>query len=464
MTNLTSKYRMKRYMLFFIFAGSIFSSCKKFVEVSPPPNQLSSGNVFTSDASATSAVTGIYTRMSAYPGFASGGSNSISLLCGLSADDFQNFTSDPNYIGFANNSISVNNSYNLGLWKDAYQYIYTTNAILEGLNSSSGVSLAVKNELIGESKFVRAFCYFYLTNLFGDVPLNLTSNYQVNEYSPRTSSTTVYQQITADLKDAQSLLSPDYSFSNGERVRPNKWVATALLSRAYLYQNKWDSAEAQANSIINYNTLFSLTGLDSVFLANSNEAIWQLLPVDPGLNTQDGYNYILNAQPTLVSLDSFLLNAFEIGDNRFANWVSSFTDGTNVWYFPFKYKVKTSSTLTEYSIVFRLAEQYLIRSEARTEQNNIAGAQADLNLIRHRAGLNSTVANDQPSLLSAIAHERQVELFSEFGHRWLDLKRTNQADVILGSEKPGWSANAKLYPIPSIEIIGNKSVSQNPGY
>ena len=110
--------------------------------------------------------------------------------------------------------------------------------------------LLLANQLTGEAKFMRAFCYFYLVNAFGDVPLITSTNYLVNETMPRAPAMEVYRQIIADLKGAKDLLANDYSYSNGEKVRPNKWVAIALLARAYLYTGDWVNAEAEATSVI----------------------------------------------------------------------------------------------------------------------------------------------------------------------------------------------------------------------
>jgi len=461
MTRASSNTKLSIFICSLLSMG--FFSCKKFVEIPPPQNQLQTANVFTNDATATATVTGMYANMF-INGFASGNSQSITLLSGLSADEYINFGGS-GYIEFVNNNLSATNLALGGIWNGLYQTIYASNATMEGLKGAKGMSDSVRQQLTGEATFIRAFCYFYATNLFGDVPLNLTTNYQTNAATSRTPSSLVYNQIVADLTDAQSKLSSDFSYSNGERVRPNKWAATSLLARVYLYQQKWDSAEAQSTAVINNSTLFGLTGLDSVFLANSSEAIWQLLPLSPGNNTNEGQMFILTAPPTLVALSSYVTNAFELGDSRLDHWVGNFSNGSNNWNFPYKYKVHAGSVLTEYSMVLRLAEQYLIRAEARAELNtNILGAQNDLNIIRTRAGLPNTSANDQTSLLSAIAHERQVELFSEWGHRWLDLIRTGQADAILGTEKPGWKATAKLYPIPAQEIQNNPKSTQNAGY
>ncbi|HLX53389.1 MAG TPA: RagB/SusD family nutrient uptake outer membrane protein, partial [Aquella sp.] len=70
------------------------------------------------------------------------------------------------------------------------------------------------------------------------------------------------------------------------------------------------------------------------------------------------------------------------------------------------------------------------------------------------------------SLLAAIMHERQVELFTEWGHRWLDLKRTGTANTILATVKENWQSTDQLYPIPQIQITNDPHManSQNPGY
>ena len=117
-------------------------------------------------------------------------------------------------------------------------------------------------------------------------------------------------------------------------------------------------------------------------------------------------------------------------------------------------------------MVLRLAEQYLIRAEARAEQNNLTGAVADLNIIRNRAGLPNTTAVTQGDILTAIMHERQVELFSEWGHRFFDLKRTGQANTVLGAiaSKQPWNTNQLLYPIPVSETTNDAFLQQNPGY
>ena len=108
----------------------------------------------------------------------------------------------------------------------------------------------------------------------------------------------------------------------------------------------------------------------------------------------------------------------------------------------------------------------MIRAEARAQLNKISEAQEDINAIRHRAGLPDTQAADKNALLQAIELERKHELFTEWGHRWFDLKRTGRVDEVLSTIKAQWTPTAALYPIPEIQILNNPSMKnqQNPGY
>ena len=115
-------------------------------------------------------------------------------------------------------------------------------------------------------------------------------------------------------------------------------------------------------------------------------------------------------------------------------------------------------------MVFRLAEQYLIRAEALAQQNKLDSALADLNLVRQRAGLGNSTAVTGTDVLAAVMHERQTELFAEWGHRWFDLRRTGTIDAVLGAVKPGWQPTDSTLPVPFTQIQDNSLLTQNPGY
>lgn len=444
----------------------INSSCEDFVTIDPPVTEVVSETVYTSDATAIAAIRGIYIEM-ANNGFASGDILSITNLVELSSDNSVDFSGVSDRVAFNSNSLVAENAFISNLWNQAYTIIYYANSVLEGLENSNNITLSTQSQLEGEAKFVRAFCHFYLVNMFGDIPVVGSTDFTENNVISRDQISDVYQQIMADLEEAQNLLASDYSFSGGERVQPNKFAATALLSRVNLYNEDWLDAEVEASKIIDNSSLYGLEDdLANPFLANSSEAIWQLQPVRPGRNTHEAEAFINVDDPNFQALSQELINSFEPDDKRRSNWIDSIIVDGITYFHPFKYKINLQNQpLTEYSMVFRLAEQLLIRAEARTHQNNIVGAQADLNIIRNRAGLPNTTANDQPSLLLAIERERQVELFTEWGHRWFDLKRTRRAEAVLSPlVLKDWQSTDLLFPIPRTELDINSRLTQNDGY
>jgi hypothetical protein len=458
---------MKRYYTSIIaIAALALNSCDQFVELDSPKTQIVNNKVFVNDAGARAAVSGILSQMMAGSSFASGSINSVTLITGLSSDELNNNSTSQNQITLYNNSLtSVNNSGVSSNWNDMYAFVYSVNSTLEGTAASEGISKPVKDQVVGEARFIRAFSYFYLINLFGDVPLITTTDYRVNRLASRAPMADVYNQVETDLLEAQKLLLDDYSYSGGQKVEPNKWAATALLARTYLYRQKWTDAEAQSAAIIESQKFSLVADLNTVFLKNSSEAIWQLMPVLPGFNTTEGQLFVIASNPTRVSATAAVTNVFEVGDKRAASWIGSFTTGGKTYKFANKYKVRLrDQPITEYYMIFRLAEQYLIRSEARAMLGNLTGAVADINVIRARAGLIPINANGltQQQVLDAIDHERRAELFIEWGHRWFDLKRTGKIDAVLGAVKPDWQSTDALYPLPQAEINADPNLIQNP--
>jgi len=462
------------------------SGCKKLVEVDAPVTSTNAGNVYTSDATAAAVLTGIYAKMSRNS-FLSEGITSISFLPALSSDELTLYSAVTNtaLVQYYKNELTSSDIGTIHIWNGVYPILFASNAAIEGLNGSTSLTQAVKQQLLGEAKFIRAFCNFYLVNLYGDVPLVMGTNWQENAQLARSPQNQVWSQIINDLKDAQELLNAAYvesdavtSTSITERVRPNKWAATALLARAYLYTGDYANAETASTAVIDNATLYSLPDLSQTFLKTSGEAIWQLQPVIEGYNTVDASVFVLPPTgPTdpnyPVYLSPFLLQAIEDSDRRKTEWVDSVvvpTQGTPmVYYYAKKYKVAVNgSPVTEYTMVLRLAEQYLIRAEAKAHQNNPTGAKNDVNVIRTRAGLPDITANDKAALLLAIEKERQAELFTEWGHRWLDLKRTNRIDAVLSAVAPlkggTWQTTDRLYPIPQTDLQRNRQLTQNPGY
>lgn len=458
---------MKKFSLYILLAIGLVAtelSCKKFVDLPSPSNQIVDYQVFKDDGSAQKAVSGLYIQMIGSSNIFSAGN--ITYYAGMCSDELYYYVNDQKR-EFVQNEISSTNHdlISILLWNPAYKFIYTANACVNGLQASSTLTPTVKNRLIGEAKFIRAYCYFYLVNIFGDVPLVITTDYERTAVMSRTPKADVYELMVRDLENAKELLEPSSPYS--QSVRPNKWAAAALLARIYLYRKEWDKAILESSEIISSNIYHLEPDLNMVFKKDSHETIFQIASVQANINTWEGSVFLPPsnlATPTYLITNS-LFDAFEPGDLRKLEWIQSRQYRDRTYYFPSKYRVQTSMTVTEHYIYLRLAEQYLIRAEARANKGDIIGAQSDLNAIRNRAGLPNTTANNESEMKFALEQERQVELFAEWGHRWFDLIRTQRANVILGNLKPDtWQQNDTLWPIPSGQIKLNPNLVQNPGY
>lgn len=462
-------YNKTHLRLLLIIALSI-SSCKKFVEIDPPINQITSASAFSTDATATAAIVGIYSRLSQ-----SGIIKDITPYSSMYADELTNYT-EGNASEFTKSELTLANSPALNaLWSAGYQNIYPANLAIEKLSQSESLSPAVKTSLSAEAKFLRAYLYLQLSNLFSDLPLIEQTNYTQTSQLPSTSRAQLLRFLIGDLQEAATIL-PDRV--DPEKIRANRWSAKALLARVYLYDGQYQLAEKAASEVIESNK-YSLAGdLNKVFLKNSTEAILQFYPTQANQNTLDGPSFLpaTAAETPKYYLTNSLLNAFEAGDLRKTAWISSRTFLGQTYYYPSKYKVINSAVITEYQTILRLSELYLIRAEAQIQQGQVPAGIKDLNTIRKRAraGATSSLPNPLPDLvlslnqteaLLAVEKERRMELMNEMGHRWIDLKRTGRADAVISALKPAtWKDYAINWPLPDEQLRLNPSLTQNEGY
>ena len=461
---------MKKYLIILLAIYAI--ACNKLIDVGDPENSENGKTVFSHDTSAMSAVTGIYARiMASFPSLLNGG---LTICAGLSADEIQPTSSSNSMQEYYINSISTTSNFNrLYLWYYGYTLIYQANACIEGISNSTALSEVISNQLLGECYFLRSLTYFQMIQLFGDVPLVISTNYEENAGLKRTPTIKILSQIKEDLLKATELLTDNYPGNN--RIRVNKWAAKALLAKLYLYGGDWADAESASGQVINAGTYRLEKDLNRVFLYDSKEAILQFMPYENGYNTTEGAQFVPSPNGTSLpqySLTEYLLNAFETGDKRAANWIGRKTVNGVVYTFPYKYKLRINFgptyAVTEYVMVLRLGEQYLIRAEARAHLNDLAGSIIDLDSIRNRAGL-PLIAQTNPgidvnSLFKILQKERQTELFAEWGARWFDLKREKTVTSVLVSRKQSWKDTDTLYPVPDVELKLNPKLTQNPGY
>ncbi|WP_207514005.1 RagB/SusD family nutrient uptake outer membrane protein [Longitalea luteola] len=455
----------------------LLTGCNKLLDAGSPPNKVVSPQVYANDSLAQAALIGVYFKIMDAFGPLNG---YMSRYPGLSADELDRWSPLEQDQPFLTNSIPADNRTIFDTWNNTYSFIYQCNDLIEGLTAPNSITPTLRDQLLGEAYFLRAYNYFYLVNLFGDVPLVLTTDYTKSSKMPRTPVAAVYDQMIDDLLQAENLLTDTYVTTPDfpdTRIRVNRLAVKAFQARLYLYLQQWSNAATAATAVIQSGIYQLETDLSKTFRYKSREAILQFMPVSAAFNTAEGSYFVPlspNGRPAIILSDS-LMKKIDPVDKRRA-WIRTITSGGKQYNSPYKYKLNTSTPREEYNMVLRLAEQYCIRAEAFARLDQLPEAVSDLNTIRNRAGLpDLTNFTSQSQALIAIEQERRFEFFAEWGHRWFDLKRwpartathpgEKRIDEVMRLCRPAtWKTTAALWPIPAAELISNRALTQNEGY
>jgi hypothetical protein len=461
----------KSRSIYIVALASLFAfSCSKLIEIPDHPiNQIPESRVFNDSADIISAIAGVYSNFRANQTAGTLGSTMVTTIGGMSADEL--LPSYSSNAGFVSNVIPVTDGSVSTLWTSGYSNLYQMNSCINGIGSTTAVSDSLKQALVAEIKVARAFYYFQLVNLFGGVPLITATDYNITGKQGRAGVDEVYGLIRADLAEARSVLKARYPSSAGTKYRPNLYTALALSAKVFLYRQQWDSAAMMAKQIIN-DGLYQLESTPAtVFSKSSKEVIWSLPGNGTSVSTGEGYALLptsIYSAPAYY-LNPLLLSAFEDNDLRKTAWIRTLTVSGKTYSCAQKYKSNQGTSIaapaypSEDYVMFRLADMYLILAEADAQLSNTTDARTNLDIVRTRAGLPAYAGTDA-DLLTAIYHERQIEMAFEWGNRWYDLKRTGTIDAVLGAQKPTWTSTAALLPIPSTQLIANVALTQNEGY
>lgn len=446
-----------------VIAAFAANSCEKIVEVDIPGNEISTALVFEDVQTADAALAGLYAGLWDTSPVA-GSTSASGAVLGTYTDELDCFIPVSNSIGdLFLNSHTPSNQVVQSYWTSAYQLVYRANAILEGVENSTALPEAHRKRIRGEALFVRSVIYFYLQQVYGAVPYVTSTDYRVNQALPKTGAAEMQTLMTADLTESETLLADSYR--NTERIFPNRKAAELMRAKILMLQQQWVGAETLLKGIVNSPVYKFETDITKVFLKTGQHIIWQLKPKNTGDATKEatGY-YFAGAAPSSFALTTNLVSAFAAGDLRKQHWMTAVTVGTNTWYRPNKYKNRSANT-TEYSVVFRLEEAYLLLAETLAMQNKTAEALPWINAVRVRAGGAPLVAPvSQADLLTQLLQENRKEFFTEMGQRFLTLKRMNRFDLLTAA-KPNWQSHHSVWPLPEKELLLNPYLKpQNTGY
>jgi hypothetical protein len=450
------------YLYFQLMAALVIvslSACKKLTDVSTPVNQLTTDKVFADTISAKAALFNIYVQLE----------NQQYVTCNKYLSNYTDETLSLNNQDWNQSRINALESSSRGNWTYLYSVIYQCNNLIEQLQMTNALPATFSKRTVAEAKFWRAYANFFLVNLYGRIPLILGTDVNANQRASQSDSTLTYNQIISDLTSAKTDLTINYPGTG--KIRVNKACATALLAKVHLYQKDWTAAESLATELINSGLYTPLESPANVFKVTSKESILQIA-TQAGFVTEAGgvIPSTASTAPSYYLTDAFY-NSFENGDLRKINWIGTSTTSGSMpltYRYPFKYKNRIANTTSpENLVVYRIAEQYLIRAEARAYQGKLTGggsAAEDINVIRSRAGLGSITTATLQVALTAIFNERKHEMFFEMADRFLDLKRTGRINSVMSANKTTWVETGSLLPIPQSEVSVNANLKQNAGY
>jgi len=443
----------KIYILILLLTFSTLS-CNDLLEPQPV-------NLITDDQVLTDGNSARVVLMSAYRDLANFGATKI-VAGDLTADNLIHNGTFTQYREISNKDMSASNGSASAMWGVIYSMSYVVSFLYEGLPDIN-ITQVEFDEITATASFLRAYAYFLGAYTFGGVPIITTTNVDDNRNIPRATFEETLEFVESELLYALDKL-PEESFNAGEVTNG---AVKALLARYYLYRGNWGEAERYATDVITGNGTREYLLEEDFANAVSDFSTESILEIvysandNPGTSTNFSINNLFVGRREIIPSNEMVLALQSDGGDR--NVVLEF-DGANVRGSDNGYAVVRYGPFDNVQLL-RLAEMYLIRAEARAEQDNVAGAADDINVLRERAGVSLIEGTSRNQMLQAIENERRMELCFE-GHRWYDLVRTGRAQAVMSEFTSNWTEKDELWPIPLREIINNPSLkdAQNPGY
>jgi len=505
-------YQIK-YALGLVSMLVIVTSCKKSFSERVPINAPTDANFWQNENEALSAVAGSYAQLRiamnemGMAHYYYGDTQTDEFVARTNGEDYPAIT-QMNWQTFVAPSETFRGLIRLRRWDNFYRAIDQMNRCIEFIepiplaNFTSTDKQAAKNQLIGENYFLRAFTYFYMSRIWGDVPLVIVSEKDaaVADNRSRNPQSEVLDQCIKDLQMAISLMPYQTAPTATRPIRANRGTAYALLAHIYAWRGEYDKVVPAADSVIlrgGYTHVSRATTASylSMFRGNSSEGIFEISQNanNEGANVSNAYGAIINNiagrtlkapyLQTLVGTALFTLDAGTLSTlfpnnadsvdlrrrNGFDFWGT--TDPICIKYSNILYTGPNNTAPLSLNniIVFRLADIKLLKAEALVVAGNIAGARTIVDEIRALAGLTGTTAPDA-NFFETVIQERGRELFLE-GHRFYDLVRLARRTNIMRFNGTGtinrmditqFNQGKYYWPIDPILISLNPRLAQTP--
>ena len=498
---------LSKYILVVSFF-TLFSCGDDFLDLDPRGTELET-NFYQNEEEIFQGL------VAAYDVLQWGGTNGWTMKLGLynaASDDTYAGGSDasdqPSWVAFDNFTLDPFLGPQSGLWAKNYTGIYRTNLVLEKLVEVEGLSSEFVARTSAEAKFLRAYYYFDLVRMFGNVPLitNVLTGDELYE-QVQSPASEIYTQIEQDLNDARNTFELPSTLPADELGRVTKGAVSALLGKVILFQNdesRMTECASIFEEVIGSNIYALETDFNSIFDTNNEFGIESVFEIQHSDAQRGGWGNFANGTEGNYNVQFFGMRDY-VGPSYSAGWSfcpvtedlvdamssdprfeatiidgtalraqgASYTEGyQNTNYFIRKYAGLEEDRAPDgepalnwkHNIIeIRYADVLLMAAEAYTRSGNDSAARGYLNDVRRRVFLQPVTSASGSQLLDFIHRERRLELATE-GHRFFDLVRTGRASDVLGPT--GYIAGVhEVLPIPQAEIdISEGNLIQNSGY
>jgi len=457
------------------------TGCKKsFLDLAPISNSNAS-NFYKTQADFDLAVNAAYATLYVFFAPQSGVSYfseqmsdnaTIYNVNGIQADKkaFKDFT------------LNSSNSQVYLFWQQSYRSLFNINIVLDNIDAAN-IDAGYKEQVKAQMRFLRGMYYFYMVQMWGDLPLVTKTLTADESYTVlRSPKAAIYAQVISDLQFASATLPLASAIT--EPGHASKGAAQALLGKVYLTMGDKTQAATALQQVVTsgqYSLLPQYSSLWIVTNKNTKESIFeiQFKGGAAGVPLSDYY-------PEYVPYENFSITLYAGGMNQVTDDLYNEFEGTdprrNITislgynnkagvFIPIKYPIKwtdvnapiinSREASANNFMVLRYADVLLLLTEA-------TGDPSYLNQVRARAGVALYGAAGYPSttyptLDLAVEHERRVELAIEF-QRGFDLRRTNRALQVLSAKGKPVTEQKLLLPVPEIVRQQNSAITQNPGY
>jgi hypothetical protein len=504
-------------IILYIFVTFSFLGCEKFLEEEPRAI-VAPETFFASDNDARQAIQGTYAILKNNSIYGQVGldhfyDNGADIIEPNRAANFVqpigNYTLDEALADVSVQKMSVSDT-----WKDLYRVVFNANFIIDRVTDNESILEEVRTEVIAEATFLRAMCYWHITNLWSDAPY-YTEALSLDEVRVlgRTDEAIILDGVIADLQFAQSIL-PD-SYADDQRGRATKWAAAIIEAKIYMKQQNWQAGLSKCMQIINesphtlmptyaevfdplneynaeiiwsldfakdINGQFDPAFPDAAFAGNNS---WRPSMFNPRLRDEPANTDERDALADALSANGQAFNGtgLQVASKDFAekfplndlrrplNIVDNYLGfDLNFPYMPkfWNLDLDTSPRFNheDNRMVFRLGDVYLMAAECENEVNGPGNAYQYIHPIRQRAYATQAewelVGLNQQTFREAIYDERKWELAAE-AHRRYDLIRWGiLLDVVQNLEYRFWEPNVNIRPYHVLLPIPLQELEQNP--